>query len=124
MSFFDPQIIFLYLMLAAAFAGTGFFVYNTWISTLFPQAKKSRPAFKGQASASRVPGKDASRAKKSLSGKPVDPSEQIPVEGADGPAVTTSAMAYDQNWIPAGHLQRPQSKRIRSGTPSKTLRKP
>jgi len=123
LSFFDPQTIFLYLILAAAFAGTSLFVYNTWISTLFPATKRSRPAFKGQASASRVPGKDASRAKKSLGGKPVDPSEQIPVEGADGPAVTTASMAYDQSWIPAGHLQRPQAKRIRSGTPSKVVRK-
>ena len=41
------------------------------------------------------------------------------VEGADGPAVTTSSMAYDQSWIPQSHLQRPTSKRIKSGGPSR-----
>lgn len=112
----DPSI-FLYLILGAAFAGTAYFVYNTWLATLFPQTKK-RPGFRDQKSASRVPGKDGSRAKASLSGKPVDPSQQIPVEGADGPAVTTGAKGYDESWIPASHLQRPQAKRIRSGTPS------
>ena len=107
-------------MLAGVFGGTAYFVYNTWFSTLFPQAKKSRPGFRSQASASGVPGKDGSRAKKSLSGASVDPSEQIPVEGADGPAVTTSSMAYDQSWIPESHLQRPTSKRIKSGGPRAT----
>ncbi|OAL46626.1 hypothetical protein IQ07DRAFT_590732 [Pyrenochaeta sp. DS3sAY3a] len=102
-SFFDPQIIFLYLVLLGAFGGTVYFIYNTWITTFFPQ-KKGR-------------GKGGERAKKSSTGaKKVDPAEQVAVVGADGPAVTSGAK-YDEAWIPAAHLQRPEAKRIRSGTP-------
>ncbi|KAF2252224.1 hypothetical protein BU26DRAFT_516894 [Trematosphaeria pertusa] len=103
-SIFDPQIIFLYLVLLAAFAGTVYFIYNTWITTLFPQKKRG--------------GKGGERAKKSSGGsKKVDPSDQAAVIGADGPAVTSGAKAYDESWIPAQHLQRPEARRVRSGTP-------
>ncbi|KAI8932098.1 hypothetical protein NX059_010983 [Plenodomus lindquistii] len=109
-SFFDPQILFLYLVLLGAFAGTAYFIYNTWISTFFPQ-KKGR-------------GKGGERAKRSSAGtKKVDPADQVAVVGADGPAVTSGAKAYDESWIPASHLQRPEAKRVRSGTP-KTKPKP
>jgi len=101
-SFFDPQMIFLYLFLVACFAGTCYFIYNTWIATLFPQQKRG--------------GKGGERAKKSSGGsKAVDPSGQIAVGGADGPAVTSGAQALDQNWIPAQHLKRPEAKRVGSG---------
>ncbi|KAF1357434.1 hypothetical protein EJ07DRAFT_128876 [Lizonia empirigonia] len=101
-SILDPQIIFLYLVLLGAFAGTIYFIYNTWITTFFPQ-KKGR-------------GKGGERAKKSSQGsKEVDPAEQVAVVGADGPAVTSGAK-YDESWIPASHLQRPEAKRVRSGT--------
>ncbi|KAL5381133.1 hypothetical protein DPSP01_007387 [Paraphaeosphaeria sporulosa] len=104
-SIFDPQIIFLYLVLLGAFAGTVYFIYNTWITTLFPQQKRG--------------GKGGERAKKSSGGsKKVDPSEQVAVVGADGPAVAaTGSKTYDASWIPAQHLQRPEAKRVRSGTP-------
>ncbi|KAF1847002.1 uncharacterized protein K460DRAFT_363115 [Cucurbitaria berberidis CBS 394.84] len=103
-SFFDPQIIFLYLVLLGAFGGIVYFIYNTWITTFFPQ-KKGR-------------GKGGERAKKSSAGsKKVDPADQVAVVGADGPAVTSGAKAYDESWIPASHLQRPEAKRVRSGTP-------
>ncbi|KAJ4290468.1 Increased recombination centers protein 22 [Kalmusia sp. IMI 367209] len=103
-SIFDPQIIFLYLVLLGAFGGTVFFIYNTWITTLFPQQRRG--------------GKGGERAKKSSGGsKKVDPAEQVSVVGADGPAVTSGSKAYDESWIPAQHLQRPEAKRIRSGTP-------
>lgn len=96
--------IFLYLVLLGAFAGTVYFIYNTWISTFFPQ-KKGR-------------GKGGERAKMSSGqSKKVDPADQVAVVGADGPAVTSGAKAYDESWIPASHLQRPESKRVRSGTP-------
>jgi len=103
-SIFDPQIIFLYLFLAAAFVGTCYFIYTTWITTLFPQKRRG--------------GKGGERAKKSTTGgKMVDPADQVSVVGADGPAVTSGAKAYDESWIPAGHLQRPEAKRVGSGRP-------
>ncbi|KAF1982432.1 hypothetical protein K402DRAFT_457295 [Aulographum hederae CBS 113979] len=108
-SFFDPQIIFLYLVLLAVFGGTLFFIYNTWIATLFPQKKKG--------------GKGGERAKKSSQGKKeVDPADQVSVVGADGPAVTSGSKAYDESWIPAQHLQRPEARRVKSGTPKSKSR--
>ncbi|KAK5681827.1 Increased recombination centers protein 22 [Elasticomyces elasticus] len=108
MSWFDPQIIFLYLFLLAAFGGTCFFIYTTWIQTLFPQKRRG--------------GKGGERAKRSSGqSKKVDPADQVSVVGADGPAVTSSAQlggkSYDESWIPAGHLQRPEAKRVGSGRP-------
>ncbi|KAK4632140.1 Increased recombination centers protein 22-2 [Fulvia fulva] len=103
-SILDPQIIFLYLLLAGIFGGTCYFIYNVWITQLFPQKKRG--------------GKGGERAKRSSGGsKPVDPSEQVAVVGADGPAVTTGSKTYDESWIPASHLQRPQAKRVGSGRP-------
>lgn len=101
----DFYSIFLYLFLAAASAGTLYFVYKTWIETLFPQTRKG--------------GKGGERARKSLSGakKAVDPKDQVSVIGADGPAVTTGAMAqkaYDESWIPEHHINRPGTKRNKS----------
>jgi len=104
-SIFDPQIIFLYLFLGAAFAGTVYFVYTTWITTLFPQKRRS--------------GKGGERAKRSSGGsKKVDPSEQAAVVGADGPAVT-SASGYDESWIPAGHLKKPEARKTNGRTKSR-----
>ncbi|KAF4307975.1 Translocon-associated protein (TRAP) alpha subunit [Botryosphaeria dothidea] len=108
-SIFDPQILFLYLVLASVFAGTCYFIYNTWITTLFPQ-KKGR-------------GKGGERAKTSSKGsKAVDPADQVAVVGADGPAVTSGAKAYDESWIPASHLSRPEPRRVKSGTPKTKTR--
>ncbi|KAI4196722.1 MAG: hypothetical protein LQ350_006368 [Teloschistes chrysophthalmus] len=106
-SIFDPQILFLYLFLLALFAGTCLFIYNTWIATLFPPSKSTK----------NTPGKDASRARASTKGtKPVNPADQVGVVGGtDGPAVMASgAKAYDESWIPAGHLQRPEARRVKS----------
>ncbi|OCL12586.1 hypothetical protein AOQ84DRAFT_311961 [Glonium stellatum] len=108
-SIFDPQIIFLYAVLLAAFGGTVYFIYNTWITTLFPQKRRG--------------GKGGERAKTSSRGtKKVDPADQAAVVGADGPAVTSGAKAYDESWIPAAHLQRPEAKRVKSGTPKTKTR--
>lgn len=105
-SLFDPQIIFLYLFLSAATAGTLYFVYKTWIEALFPQTKRG--------------GKGGERAKKSSGGskKAIDPKDQVSVIGADGPAVTSGALAkqaYDESWIPEHHINRPTAKRVKSG---------
>ncbi|TVY32930.1 Increased recombination centers protein [Lachnellula occidentalis] len=105
-SIFDPQIIFLYMFLLAAFTGTLYFVYKTWIEDLFPQTKRG--------------GKGGERAKRSSGGskKAVDVKDQISVVGADGPAVTTGALAqkaYDESWIPEAHINRPSAKRVKSG---------
>jgi len=112
-SFFDPQIIFLYLFLLAAFTGTLYFVYKTWIEALFPQTRRG--------------GKGGERAKRSSGGskKAVAPEDQVSVIGADGPAVTTGALAqlaYDESWIPDHHINRPAAKRVKSGASAKKNR--
>lgn len=96
--------IFLYLVLLAVFGGTCYFIYNTWITTLFPQKRRG--------------GKGGERAKRSSGGsKKVDPTDQVSVLGADGPAVTSGAKAYDESWIPAHHINRPEAKRVKSSGP-------
>jgi hypothetical protein len=102
--------IFLYLILLAGFAGTLYFIYKTWIEALFPQLKGK--------------GKGGERAKRSSHGskKAVDVKDQVSVIGADGPAVTTQAMAqqiYDESWIPEHHINRPTAKRVKSGASKK-----
>lgn len=95
--------LFLYIVLASIFGGTCYFVYNTWITTIFPQKRRS--------------GKGGERAKYSTrKSKKVDPNDQIAVVDADGPAVTTGAKAYDESWIPVQHLQRPEGKRAKSSS--------
>lgn len=99
----------MYLVLLGAFGGTVYFIYTTWISTLFPQK--------------RGHGKGGERAKRSSGGsKKVDPTDQAAVVGADGPAVTSGAKAFDESWIPAQHLQRPEAKRVKSGTPKSKVK--
>lgn len=98
--------VFLYLILASVFGGTCYFIYNTWITTLFPQKRRG--------------GKGGERAKRSSAGtKKVDPADQVSVVGADGPAVTSGAQAYDESWIPAHHLNKPQARRVPSGSVGK-----
>ena len=93
-------------MLLAAFLGTIYFIYNTWVTTLFPQK--------------RGKGKGGERAKKSSSGsKTVDPADQVSVVGADGPAVTFGAKAYDESWIPAHHINRPSATKVKGSVKAK-----
>jgi hypothetical protein len=108
-SIFDPQIIFLYLVLLGAFVGTLYFIYKTWIESLFPQTRRG--------------GKGGERAKRSSGGsKKAVGQDQVSTVGADRPAVTTGAQvqkAYDESWIPQHHINRPTAKRIKSGASSK-----
>ncbi|KAI0023551.1 hypothetical protein F4780DRAFT_55426 [Xylariomycetidae sp. FL0641] len=96
-SFFDPQIIFLYLVLTAVFGGTCYFVYKTYIEAFFPQAKKSKPAGK----------------------KPRAVEEKEPLSGGEGNTSGTDK-GYDESWIPEGHLNRPTARRVKSGASSKS----
>jgi hypothetical protein len=81
--------LFLYAFLATLLAGTAYFVYSTWLKAFFPQQKKSRRAA---------------------------PVASYTPSSADS-ATTSGAAKYDESWIPAQHLQRPEAKRVRSGTP-------
>ena len=101
--------IFLYLVLAGLFSGTCYFIYNTWVATLFPPKPRG--------------GKGSERAKRSsLGSKKVDAADQVSVAGAgagaDGLAVASGAKAYDESWIPAHHLNRPEARRVKSGAGS------
>jgi hypothetical protein len=90
--------IFLYLVLTAAFGGTLYFVYKTWIEALFPQAKR----------APRTPKK----AKKSAE---VD----APLSGSESATTTGSGKGYDESWIPEHHINRPSAKRVKSAASQK-----
>ncbi|KAL7274059.1 Increased recombination centers protein 22 [Rhizina undulata] len=41
LSILDPQILFLYLVLAAVFGGAGYLVYNTWIAPVVPKSRRT-----------------------------------------------------------------------------------
>ncbi|GKT99341.1 signal sequence receptor alpha chain [Fusarium langsethiae] len=100
-SLLDPQIIFLYLFLSAAFAGTLYFVYKTWIEALFPQAKRPRTNKKAK--------------------KIVDVAE--PLSGSEAvPVVDASGKDYDESWIPDHHINRPVARRVKSGASAKVKR--
>ena len=77
------------------FAGSSYWIYTTWIATLFPQKTRG--------------GKGGDRARKTP--KKVDPNGQVSVIGKDGPAVTSSAQAYELPWIPQNNLEPPKVKR-------------
>ncbi|WYZ38983.1 hypothetical protein EsH8_III_000897 [Colletotrichum jinshuiense] len=96
-SIFDPQIIFLYLFLTGAFAGTLYFVYKTWIEALFPQAKKAKASKKARTVSVTVPLADSDTA---------------------GVASSTGK-DYDESWIPDHHINRPIAKRVKSGASGK-----
>ncbi|KAL0944128.1 signal sequence receptor alpha chain [Colletotrichum truncatum] len=95
-SIFDPQIIFLYLFLTGAFAGTLYFVYKTWIEALFPQAKKAKTSKKAR-----------------------QVSVTVPLADSDAPVATSTGKDYDEAWIPDHHINRPVAKRVKSGASGK-----
>jgi hypothetical protein len=102
--------IFLYLFLLAAFVGTAYFIYTTWLASLFPHQRR---------------GKGSERAKPSRGSKKADPTSQVApsteAAGADGTAVTTGAKTtYDESWIPEHHIKKPVAKKVGGGASVKT----
>ncbi len=90
----SPLSIFLYLVLTAAFTGTLYFVYKTWIEALFPQAKRTKAPRKAQ--------KAVAETVEPLSGS----------ESATG-------KDYDESWIPQHNIARPTAKRVKTGGSAK-----
>ncbi|KJZ75566.1 hypothetical protein HIM_05029 [Hirsutella minnesotensis 3608] len=98
-NFFDPQIIFLYLVLTAAFGGTLYFVYKTWIEALFPQAKRTKTPRKSKVT--------------------VDPDAAL--SGSESAGAATGSKTYDESWIPDHHIKPPVAKRVKSGSVRKKM---
>jgi hypothetical protein len=90
--------IFLYLFLSAAFAGTLYFVYKTWIEALFPQARRT----------------------KSTTKKVKKVETEDPLSGSESTGITTGAKEYDESWIPDHHINRPVAKRVKSSASAKS----
>jgi hypothetical protein len=90
--------IFLYVFILALGAGTIYFAYTVWVAPYFGPPKR----------------RGGDRSKKS---KKVEPADVGPADGVDGPATTTGAKGYNEDWLPAHHLQRPEARRVKSGTP-------
>ncbi|KAL4909278.1 hypothetical protein BDW74DRAFT_146303 [Aspergillus multicolor] len=94
-SIFDPQIIFLYFFLLTCFSGVVYFFYTVWIAPYFPQKRKSaKPEARNTA------------VKKA----------EAPV---DSPAVS-SATTYNADWIPAHHINRPEARKVKGSSRSKS----
>jgi len=91
-SIFDPQIIFLYLVLTAVFGGISYFVYKTYIEAFFPKTKKPRAA-------------------------PVKKEQAIEREPLVGDAGTGGG--FDETWIPKDHINRPTARRVKSAASAK-----
>lgn len=91
--FINPGRIFLYVFLLACAVGVGYAFYYIWVVPYFPQLQQKKP--KGP--------------------RPVKKAE--PVEVDSPAATTTGSKGYDESWIPAHHLQRPEARRVKSGGP-------
>ncbi|KAJ5629324.1 hypothetical protein N7528_002981 [Penicillium herquei] len=99
-SIFDPQIIFLYFFLLACAGGVVYFFYTVWVAPYFPQKRKSsKPVEK------RAPG-SAKR------------TETPTVEESASPAVS-SASAYNADWIPSHHINRPEARKVKGAGKAK-----
>jgi hypothetical protein len=92
--------IFLYFFLLACFVGVVYFFYTIWIAPYFPQKR----------------GRGGDRTKRGTTKKGAA-DEGIPATSTDGPAMTTGSKAYNEEWIPPHHIQKPQARTVKSGTP-------
>jgi len=114
-SLFDPQMyglhqsqdgfeltltsIFLYIFLVACTIAVGYFFYTIWVAPYFPQKKRAGKSVRAPV-------------------KKIDVGSEKP--DTDGPAVATGAKSYAEEWIPSHHLQRPEARRVKSGTRPKS----
>ncbi|KAJ5121600.1 uncharacterized protein N7515_009561 [Penicillium bovifimosum] len=94
-SIFDPQILFLYFFLLACVSGTGYFFYTVWIAPYFPQKRKS--------------GKFTEKRTQGASKRAVTP---VTEETSSG-AAASSATAYNADWIPSHHINRPEARKVK-----------
>ncbi|KAL6248401.1 Increased recombination centers protein 22 [Rhinocladiella similis] len=101
-SIFDPQILFLYCFLLACAVAVGYFFYTIWIVPYFPQKRKQTT-------------KKASAKKIEVGSVQSD---------NEGPAISTGAKTYNEEWIPTHHIQRPEARRVKSGGRPKSRGKP
>ncbi|KAE8352861.1 hypothetical protein BDV28DRAFT_134396 [Aspergillus coremiiformis] len=100
LSFFDPQILFLYFFLLACFSGVVYFFYTVWIAPYFPQKRKSGKV-------SEYPKKTSGTAKKDETAEPSSPA-------------VSSATTYNADWIPAHHITRPEARKVKGSSRSKS----
>lgn len=90
--------LFLYFFLLAAAVGVGYWFYSIWVVPYFPQ--KRRPA------------------KKAAPVKKIDVGTVA--SDTEGPVVSTGSKAYNEEWIPSHHIQRPEARRVKSGARPKS----
>lgn len=95
--------LFLYFVILASFGGISYFVYSVWIAPYFPQKRKSGK------------GPEFSKKPSGASKK----SEASPSEAPESPTVP-SATTYNADWIPAHHINRPEARKVKGTTRSKS----
>ncbi|KAJ5713663.1 uncharacterized protein N7483_010844 [Penicillium malachiteum] len=109
-SIFDPpdvtyphpiaNSIFLYFFLLACAVGVVYFFYTVWVAPYFPQKRKSgKPAEKRAAGSTKR-------------------TETPTVEESASPAVS-SASAYNADWIPSHHINRPEARKVKGAGKTK-----
>lgn len=94
--------LFLYCFLLACAVAVGYFFYTIWIVPYFPQKRKQTT-------------KKASAKKIEVGSVQSD---------NEGPAISTGAKTYNEEWIPTHHIQRPEARRVKSGGRPKSRGKP
>jgi hypothetical protein len=98
--------LFLYFFLLACAAGVCYFFYNIWILPYFPQQNKRKAGV-------------AKKPIKKIDAAPITSDNEEPAAG-----LTSSSQAYNADWIPTHHIQRPEARRVKSGGRPKSRGKP
>ncbi|RKF77550.1 Increased recombination centers protein 22-2 [Golovinomyces cichoracearum] len=102
-SIFDPQILFLYILLAASAGIFVFWAYKSWIQPLLPQTKrgtKSGEQIKRSNNFTETPGSSENQARAVSS--------------------ATGQKLYDESWIPEHHIKKTTAKRSKGGSTKKS----